>query len=88
MKIDKLTSFFMWCTVINLGLLVISVMIGLVGLDFIYSIHGKWFQISRESFNTAWYFFLGLYKIVWLVFNVTPYISLLIVGKKGIQPDA
>ena len=88
MNIQKLKVFFLWCTIINGGLLVLTVIIGIVGLDSIYAMHGRLFQISQESFNSIWYFFLGLYKIVWLVFNVVPYISLLIISKNGIQPDA
>ena len=88
MDFQNIKTFFMWCTVINGGLLIISVIIGIVGLDFVYSIHGRLFQISRETFNMTYYFFIGLYKIVWLVFNSVPYIALLIIGKKSIQPVA
>ena len=88
MDFQNIKTFFMWCTVINGGLLIISVITGIVGLDFVYSIHGRLFQISRETFNMAYYFFIGLYKIVWLVFNSVPYIALLIIGKKSIQPVA
>ena len=85
MDFQKLKAFFMWCTIINGVLLVLSVIIGIVGLDLVYSVHGKLFQISRESLNATYYLFLGLYKIVWLVFNVIPYVSLLIIEKKSIQ---
>ena len=88
MDFQNIKTFFMWCTVINGGLLIISVITGIVGLDFVYSIHGRLFQISRETFNMTYYFFIGLYKIVWLVFNSVPYIALLIIGKKSIQPVA
>jgi hypothetical protein len=72
----------MWCTIINGVILVLSVIIGIVGLDLVYSVHGKLFQIPRESLNETYYLFLGLYKIVWLVFNAIPYVSLLIIEKK------
>ena len=72
----------MWCTIINGGLLVLSVMIGIFGLDLVYSVHGKLFQIPRESLNVTYYLFLGLYKIVWLVFNAVPYVVMLIIKRK------
>ena len=82
MNIQKLAAFFMWCTIINGGLLVLATIIGIIGLDLVYAVHGKLFQISREALNVAYYSFLGLYKIVWLVFNAVPYVALLIIRKE------
>ena len=82
MDFQKVKKFFMWCTILNGCLLALSVIIGITGLDFVYSVHGKLFQIPRESINAIYYSFLGLYKIVWLVFNAIPYVSLLIIEKK------
>jgi len=82
MNIQKLTAFFMWCTIINLCLLVLALMISIIGLDLVTSFHADLFQISREAVNVVYYSFLGLYKIFWLVFNVVPYIALLIIGKE------
>jgi len=70
-----------WCTIINGGFLVLSIIIGISGLDLVYRVQGKLFQIPREDFNVAYYSFLGLYKIVWLVFNAVPYITLMIIKK-------
>ncbi len=50
--------------------------------DSAYSVHGKLFPMLRETFNVAIYSFLGIYKIFWIVFNVIPYVALLIVQKK------
>ena len=82
MSIQKLVAFFMWCTIINGGLLVFSIIIGISGLDLVYNVQGKLFQIPREALNVAYYSFLGLYKIIWLVFNAVPYVALLIINKK------
>lgn len=80
MDIQMLTRFFMWCTILNLGLLVLSSLILAFAGDFVYRIHSKWFPMTRETFNVAIYSFIGLFKIVWLVFNVVPYVALLIIG--------
>ena len=79
MDIQKLTAFFKWCTIINGGLLILSVLVFIAIPDFIYSIHGTWFPMERESFNTVSYGFLGLFNIVVLVFNLTPWLVLLII---------
>ena len=82
MDFQNLKAFFMWCTIINGALLIFAVLLGIVGLDLAYSVHGKLFQIPRESLNMTYYLFLGLYKIVWLVFNAVPYVALLIIRKE------
>ncbi len=82
MNIQKLTAFFMWCTIINGALLILSLIIGIAGLDWAYSTQGRLFPISREVFNVAYYSFLGLYKIIWFAFNVVPYVALLIIRDK------
>jgi hypothetical protein len=57
-------------------------MISIIGLDLVASFHGNLFQIPREAINVAWYSFFGLYKTVWLVFNVVPYVALCIIRKE------
>jgi hypothetical protein len=46
----------------------------------VYRTQSKLFPIPRETFNVVFYSFLGMFKIVFLVFNVVPYAALLIVG--------
>jgi len=80
MDIQTLTTFFMWCTIINGAMLVLSTMMFILAPDFVYRMQSKWFPIPRETFNVVFYSFIGLYKIIILVFNVVPYVALLIVG--------
>ena len=80
MDIQTLTAFFMWCTILNVALLVLSGLICLCAGDWVYGIHSKWFSVSRETFNVAIYSFMGVYKIFIFVFNLIPYIALLIVA--------
>ena len=80
MDIPTLTSFFMWCTLLNGGLLLFWSAMIVFAPDFIFGIHHRWFPISREAFNIIVYAFLGLFKITVLVFNVVPFVALLIIG--------
>ena len=80
MNIQTLQEFFMWCTIINGLLYVLSAIICIFAGDWVYRMNNKWFHISRESFNVAIYSFLGFFKVLFLVFNVVPYIALLILG--------
>jgi len=78
MDINMLGVFFMWCTIINAGLLVLSSLICVFAGEWIYRLHAKWFPMSRETFNVVLYSWLGLYKMAFLMFNLVPYIALLI----------
>ena len=80
MNIQMLTRFFMWCTILNVALLALSSLMCICAKDWVYQMHSKWFPISREAFNVAMYSFIGLYKILVIVFNLIPYIALLIIG--------
>ena len=80
MDIQALTKFFMWCTVINGGLLLLWTTMFVFAPDLVYRTQSKWIPIPRETFNVVMYSFLGLFKIVFLVFNVVPYVALLIIG--------
>ncbi len=78
MDINMLTNFFLWCTIINGALLLLWVISWKIAPDMVYRTQFKWFPIPRESFNKIFYSFLGLFKIVFLVFNLVPLIVLMI----------
>ena len=77
---DPLLDFFLWSSVINLGLLMLSFLAFSLGGNFIYRIHGKWYDIPKEEFNAIIYSGMMFYKICILFFNVVPYIVLRILG--------
>ncbi len=80
MDIQTLTTFFMWCTVINGALLIFWALMCMLAPDLVYRTQSNWFPIARETFNVLIYSFLGLFKIIFLVFNLVPYVALLLVG--------
>ena len=80
MDIDTLRAFFMWCTIINAALLVLSSIICAFARDWVYGVHSKWFPIPKETFNVVLYSFVGVFKMLVMIFNVTPYIALLVMG--------
>ena len=80
MDIQTVREFFMWCTVINAVLLVVSFLMCASAGGWIYRMHSQWFPISREAFNVAIYSFLGVYKMFFIALNLVPYLALLIVG--------
>ena len=80
MDVQMLTRFFMWCTILNMGFLLLLSLFLLINLDFVYKMHGKLFPMSRETFNVVLYSFIAIYKIIIFVFNLVPWIALSIIG--------
>jgi hypothetical protein len=79
MDITTVRAFFMWCTIINVGLLGLCCLVCAFLSDFSYRMNNRMFSISRETFNVAFCSFIGLFKILVIVFNIVPYIALLII---------
>ncbi len=80
MDIDSIRAFFMWCTILNLGLLSLSSLGCIFFGDFSYRMNNRFFSISREAFNIVSCSFIGLFKIFFIVFNIVPFTALMIIG--------
>ena len=80
MDLQTLTSFFMWCTIINGALFVLWVIMLIAAPDLVYRTQSTLFPIPPKTFDVVMYSFLGLFKIFFLFFNVVPYVALLVVG--------
>lgn len=64
----------------NGGLLLLWSAIFLALPDFPYRLHRRWFPASRETYGVVMYIFLGAFKMLFLFFNVVPFLALLIIG--------
>lgn len=81
MDIATLRAFFMWCTILNGGLLILSFLIFVFAGDLMYRILSTWYHpISKDTFHVAVYSLIGLFKILVLIFNLVPYVALVIMG--------
>ncbi|MFH1479649.1 MAG: DUF6868 family protein [Pseudomonadota bacterium] len=80
MGIETLKTFFMWCTIIDGSLLILSALMCCFAMDTVYRIQNRWFPMPKETFTVVFYGFLGLFKIFVLVFNAVPYVALVIIG--------
>ena len=81
MDIPTLRTFLMWCTIINGGMLMYTFLCYAFAGDWIYRMHSKWFSISRPAFDIAMYCAIGLYKVFVIMFNLVPYLALLLCGQ-------
>ncbi|MCU7843120.1 MAG: hypothetical protein KZQ93_04690 [Candidatus Thiodiazotropha sp. (ex Monitilora ramsayi)] len=80
MDIQQITDFFMWCTVINGGLLILWTLFILFAPELVYQTQRRWIPIERPTFDILIYAFLGLFKIFFLFFNLIPFLALLIIN--------
>jgi hypothetical protein len=68
MSLDVLRGLLLWCAIINYGVF--------------YRFHGQWVPMPVEQFNALHYGGMAIYKIGVLLFNVVPYVALLIPARR------
>ena len=76
MNIEATTEFLGWCTVINVGLLVLAAFAMMTMRRFMIKVHSTMFNLSEENLSRAYFQYLAMYKIAIIVFNLVPYIAL------------
>ena len=80
MELEMIRAFFAWCSVINMALLFLWLLFFMLAHDLTYRVHGKWFNMSVDKFDTIHYAGMVLFKIGVVLFNLVPYFALHIVG--------
>jgi hypothetical protein len=80
MTIDLLRSALGWCSVINIGLLLLWFLLFTLAHDLIYKIHSMWFIMPAEKFDAIHYAGMAFFKLCIYFFNIVPYFALLIIG--------
>ena len=79
MSIELIRAALGWCILINMGIFLWWFLWFALARDFMYRMHGKWFKLSEEQFDTVHYAGMALYKIgIWL-FIIGPYLALHII---------
>jgi len=78
MTMETLRTFLGWCTVINMTFLILaSLFLGpMRGL--VIAVHGKFMPLSTEDLLRAYFDYLSHYKIAVVVFNLVPYVALVV----------
>jgi hypothetical protein len=78
-----LRSFFLWCTVINYGVLLMWTLVFWVARDRHYGLTNRFFAVSVESYDLVNLCGIAFYKIAIILLNLVPYIALLIAGRES-----
>ncbi len=79
MNLDTLRDLFLWCTLIDVVLLLWWFAWLALAPDWVFRLHSRWFPLSREAFFTVHYAGMALFKIGIILFNLVPYLALSIV---------
>lgn len=80
MNVESVSAFLMWCTVINGSLLVFWTCACILLPDTVYQLQSKWFAIPREKYDLVMYSLLGLFKVMFLIFNLVPYLAIQLIS--------
>ena len=80
MTIDQRTAYLGWAAVINVGLLLLSTVALLVLRGPITRIHARLFGLNEQDLGRAYFQYLAQFKIATIVFTITPYLALRIIG--------
>ena len=81
MNIEQLSEFFKWMTIINIGLLLFSTFATVVLKSLMVNIHTRMFDVSETQMSVAIYAYLGMFKVLIIVFNIVPYCALLMINQ-------
>lgn len=83
MNIEFARDFLLWCFVVNYAILLGWFAAFVFAHDSMFKLHGRWFHLSQERFDGIHYAGMALYKVGIILFNVTPYVALRILGNQG-----
>lgn len=76
MNLEIVRAFLGWSAILNMLLVVIWFLLFTRAHDRMFSLHRRWFELSREKFDAIHYAGMAWYKIsVWLFF-IMPYFAL------------
>ena len=80
MSLETIRAALGWCTLLNWAILLLWLLFFKLGRDWVYRIHSKWFRLPSEHFDTIHYGGMAFFKMGIILFNLTPYLALRIVG--------
>jgi hypothetical protein len=79
MSLDTARSFFLWCSVINFGVLLLWSGLSTIGREWLYRLWAWWCPLPRQQIDALNVAGMVLYKIGIILFNLVPCIALYLV---------
>jgi len=72
----ELSSFLLYCTIVNYAILIVWFVALIVARNPLYRLHTKWFKLSPNAFDAVHYGGMAVYKIGILLLNLAPLVAL------------
>ncbi|NOX27125.1 MAG: hypothetical protein GXP21_02830 [Gammaproteobacteria bacterium] len=79
MTLEIIRDVLAWSAVINYSILLYWFVILTYAHDWVYQFHSRWFDLSTNTFDAIHYSAIAFYKLAIFLFNLVPYLALLIV---------
>ena len=80
MEFQTAKAILVWCLAINYGILFVWFFAFVFAKKLMYSIHTRLFALKEEEFDSIHYRSMAQYKIMVILFNLTPYLALVAVS--------
>ena len=79
-SLHSLRGFLGWCTVINMGMLILATLALVTMRGWMSGVHARMSGLDETDLSRAYFQYLAQYKIAIFVFNLVPYIALRAAG--------
>ena len=74
MPIEQIAVLLGWCTVLNFGVLAFTAIVLTLFRKPVHGLHTRMSGLSTDELNKLYFQYMGHFKILWIVFNLTPYL--------------
>ena len=81
--LNSFTAFVGWCALINMSLLAVMAISVAVAGEWMAGIHASMYRVSPERLPEIYFNYLAHFKLVVLIFNITPYVALKLIQVAG-----
>ncbi len=76
--IEALREFLGWCSVMNIGVLIVSSISLIAFRGSLLRVHTGMFNLEEKDLSRAYFQYLGQYKSAVFIFNIVPYFALVL----------
>jgi hypothetical protein len=76
MSMEEIATFLGWCTAVNFGFLLMTMIVLVCFKKQAQRIHSVMTGLSNDELSRLYFQYMGRFKLLWIVFNLTPYLAI------------